>query len=77
MAVTETNQGRCSNSTGTQHKYPVPIESGAGECDINEDGCSLLRHSPMAQNEINERHWSLSLIFHSELHWWNDRLFGS
>ena len=61
-AVTETNQGRCSDLTGTQRKYPVPIEGGAGERDINEDGRGFLRHSPMAQNEINERHRSLAHI---------------
>jgi len=61
-AVTETNRGRCSNSTGTQRKYPIPIEGGAGERDINEDGHGFLRHSPMA---------------HSELHWRNDRLLGN
>ena len=60
--VTKTNRGRCSNSTGTQRKYPVPVEGGAEERDINEGSRGFLGHSPTA---------------HSELHWRSDHLLGS
>ena len=41
-AATETNRGRCFNSTGTRRRYPIPIEGGAGH-ERSPPACSCMQ----------------------------------